>query len=195
MATRLYEVLTFANVAAGGMATLPHQLNVNGVPIVPDFLFSDAAGFSLVAADDASITVQNNNPGAATLDLALMSMFSIERYFGQGGPVSTGAPGSQVPQPFWVSGGGAGSAAKEQGFSYTVTGAEPDLANLVIPLPSARPSAAYNVQITPQTQAIQTTYNAPDADKTNNQFVLALGTDATAGDKFSFLIYDDFNTL
>lgn len=107
MATRLYEVLTFTNVGAGAQASLPHHLNANGLAVVPDLLYPDASGFSLVSADATQITVQNNNAGIASLDLALVSFFSMLRYFGQGGPVSQGGQGALVPQPFFVSGGGS----------------------------------------------------------------------------------------
>ena len=103
MATRIYQVLTFTNVAGGGgQATLPHNINVDGVARIPDFLYPDAGGFTLVAADATSVTVQNNNAVVASLDVALFFIYSTERLFGQ-------AASHLTPQPFWVSGGGSSS--------------------------------------------------------------------------------------
>lgn len=73
-------------------------------------------------------------------------------------------------------------------FQYTVTGAEPDLANLVIALPSAEPSASYAVHPAQEQFTNLLAMGVLTASKTTTQFVLSLAANATAGDVFSFLV-------
>jgi hypothetical protein len=78
----------------------------------------------------------------------------------------------------------------EQRFSYTVTGAEPDKANIVVALPAARANALYKVQCTQGTFAALLGQAVPVASRTNAQFVLSLSAMATAGDTFDFIVSD-----
>jgi len=81
-------------------------------------------------------------------------------------------------------------AGTTQRFAYTVTGLEPDLSDLVIPLPAARADALYQVQATQATAAFQLSMNIAAASRTNAQFVLSLSGPATAGDIFWFTVDD-----
>lgn len=82
-------------------------------------------------------------------------------------------------------------AGTPRAFSYTVLGTEPDLANLVIPLPAVRGSNAYLVWT--QMQGGTLFYGVPMIkSKTTTQFVLALSGNATAGDVFAFYVVDAF---
>lgn len=78
----------------------------------------------------------------------------------------------------------------EQVFSYTVTGLEPDPANLVIPLPAARADALYQVQCTQSTGTDFLGPQVPAASRTTAQFVLSLTSDASVGDVFWFTVQD-----
>ncbi len=73
-------------------------------------------------------------------------------------------------------------------FSYTVLGTEPDLANIVVPLPYVRPDAAYNVQATMGTFTAILGIAVPVLGRTVNDFVLSLTAGATAGDTFDFVV-------
>jgi hypothetical protein len=84
-------------------------------------------------------------------------------------------------------GGGAGLT---QNFQYVVTGLEPDLGELVIALPAARPDALYLVFIAQEEATSQVTTNVATASKAVGQFVLTLSAEATAGDIFSFSVID-----
>lgn len=77
-----------------------------------------------------------------------------------------------------------------QVFQYTVTGLEPDKANLVIALPATRADANYEVFVQQQTCTAQLASNVTDATKTINQFVLNLGAAAVANDVFAFTVAD-----
>jgi hypothetical protein len=87
------------------------------------------------------------------------------------------------------SGGGPSGAAMVP-FQYTVTGAEPDLANLTIPLPAARTSINYGVVVTQGTFTNLLACAVPIATKTLVNFVLSLSSAATAGDTFNFVVGD-----
>lgn len=87
-------------------------------------------------------------------------------------------------------GGGGGDTGNPQRFTYTVTGAEPDLSELVIALPAARASANYLVEMSQQEAAYQLGMNVATSSKTTTQFVLSLSANATAGDIFVFTVSD-----
>ncbi len=77
-----------------------------------------------------------------------------------------------------------------QRFSYTVTGVEPDLSELTIPLPAARANALYQVTPSQGTATFGLHMNVANASRTINQFVLSLSGNATAGDVFWFTVAD-----
>jgi hypothetical protein len=111
MATRLLQVLSFANVPASGNAMLVHQINVNGVPKRPDFTALSAQGFSVVVTT-TTVTVTNNNAAPASVDVWLELKHTIPRQLGS----------SQItdlsPQPFNASGGGtAGVDVRDEGLA------------------------------------------------------------------------------
>lgn len=90
-------------------------------------------------------------------------------------------------------GGGGGSGASQR-FAYTVNGTEPDLSDIVIPLPAARPNAGYLVQVTqaiedPLTQNFLGPAVKPSS-RTGAQFRLLLTSDAAVGDTFWFTVDD-----
>jgi hypothetical protein len=87
-------------------------------------------------------------------------------------------------------GGGGGGGGNAQRFAYEVVGDEPDLANLVIALPSARANALYQVWVQQGDVTSQLQTNVELASRTTAQFVLSLGADATAGDVFWFYVDD-----
>jgi hypothetical protein len=82
------------------------------------------------------------------------------------------------------------SVGAVQRFTYTVTGAEPDLTALVIALPANRATNTYQVYWS-QDQATNVLGAAVlTASKTVAQFVLTLTGAATAGDIFNFMVVD-----
>lgn len=78
--------------------------------------------------------------------------------------------------------------ASNEAFTYTVTGMESDLQNLTITLPSPI-LVPYIVKPAQEVCAFQTTMSVASSSKTSNNFVLSLGTPATASDVFSFNIH------
>jgi hypothetical protein len=105
--TRLRQILTFANVpAGGGLATLPHDINVDGIARIPDVIALDNLAFDVTApTDSGQVTVVNQTPAgaAATCHAWLFYDHSIDRAY----------PGEQLaPAPFVIRGGGLFAAAQ-----------------------------------------------------------------------------------
>lgn len=83
-----------------------------------------------------------------------------------------------------------GESGHPQSFSYTVTGIEADLSELVIALPVARATALYRVTPAQGTCTFGLNMSVANASRTVNQFVLSLSGNATAGDVFWFDVAD-----
>jgi hypothetical protein len=110
--TRLHQIVTFSGVAPGGVVTLPHDINVHGVPFVPDRVFRDNCAFSVMAMTTTSVTVQNTTGGVQSLNLWLEYLYSSDRVFELPGPtLDDFGSGHLTPNPFvagcGVNGGGA----------------------------------------------------------------------------------------
>lgn len=104
MANRLHQILDFVNVVAGGQATLPHDLNIGGTPVVPDRVLQseDNVDFDVVAVTATAMTVQNNGAAPASASFWLERLHTIERVYGS--DLTT----ALVPQPFVAGGGSSG---------------------------------------------------------------------------------------
>jgi len=102
MADRLIQILTFVDVPGGGGAVpLPHQININGIPQVPDFVALDVGGFA-IAVTTTTCTVTNNNVDPVTVNVWLELKHSIPRVLGA---VQTT---ELTPRPFVAAAGGGG---------------------------------------------------------------------------------------
>jgi hypothetical protein len=80
-----------------------------------------------------------------------------------------------------------------QAFTYTVTGAEPDLSDFVVPLPAARVNDDYVVTWGLGGVSVIFGVDAPDliaGDRTTAQFRVVLSQPAVVGDKIDFIIMD-----
>jgi hypothetical protein len=184
MATTLHEVLTFADIPPGGIATLPHTLNVNQVPVPPDILFRDNGNFTIIAASDVSVTVQNTAAGVETLNAWLFVLHTMERQFGSVEITSLS------PQPFIpAASGGGGGGSTAISFRYIASGGEIDF---TVSLPFAWSSANYNILCSCQGVATIPGIDLPDGlgDRTNTQFRVVLSFALTAGDTLAFSISD-----
>ncbi len=95
MATTLLQIIDFVGVAASGSSSLPHNINVNGIPKVPDVVLPSAAGFTITVTQ-TTVTVTNNNSAPASIRVYLQLNHSIPRVF------RAGTAGT----PFVASGGG-----------------------------------------------------------------------------------------
>lgn len=89
-----------------------------------------------------------------------------------------------------LGGGGAGGTGHLQSFQYVVTGAEPDLTSIAIPLPAARASATYVVTCTCNGVTDILDVDCPRSTYTINGFTLVLTSAAQAGDVFGFHVFD-----
>jgi len=107
MSTRLIQIVATGNLGAGGSIVIPHDLNIDGTAVKPDFIAFDATGFSAVATA-TTVTVTNDNTGAASSNVWLERKHTIPRQLG--GDVLS-------PSPFVVAdgveGGGGGSPVNE----------------------------------------------------------------------------------
>jgi len=81
MGTQLKNIVSFRDVPAAGQATLPHNLNWSGHPVVPDVAWPSAGGFSL-QFDATSVTVTNNGAALADVNVLVESWHSFDRCFG-----------------------------------------------------------------------------------------------------------------
>jgi hypothetical protein len=75
-----------------------------------------------------------------------------------------------------------------QVFFYTVTGAEPDLSALVIPIPVATADVNYAVVATCQGAVGIVPFDIPNASKTTTHFVAIATGDLTAADAIAFFL-------
>ena len=89
-----------------------------------------------------------------------------------------------------IGSGGGGDTGSAQRFQYTVTGLEPDLTELEIPLPAARANAAYLVWATQEEATNQVAMSVDTGSKTINDFILSLSGEAAVGDIFTFQVAD-----
>lgn len=111
MATQLFSIVRFVNVAPGGMAVLPHGLAWSApgggeLPQTPDFMTADLAGWT-VTADDTNVTVTNNQAVAASTDIWCWLINTPDRAFGDA------AIKELVPRPFVLNQGGSGGVGSD----------------------------------------------------------------------------------
>lgn len=92
---RLWNSLTFTNVADGATVALPHGLTSNGKALVPDFGWLDKGDFT-PTADATNVSVTNNTGGVTTVHVLVCAIHSVARVFGGSANLS--------PKPFWVVG-------------------------------------------------------------------------------------------
>jgi hypothetical protein len=90
------------------------------------------------------------------------------------------------PTDWILLGTGAAPAPQAQVFQYTVTGAEPDLSELTISIPTATANTSYGVVFT--TQGAVRTLVGDINTKTTTTFRLSLTGDASAGDVLTFYL-------
>jgi hypothetical protein len=104
MGSQLIQSVSFTNVAPAGQATLPHNINANGLALVPDFVAVTNGAFEVITVTDSAVTVQNNGVAAGDCYVWLEFKHTIQRAFD-----AVGVP-SLTPNPFIV-GSQDGSAA------------------------------------------------------------------------------------
>lgn len=164
-------------VAVDGTTIAGTGKTASSLHVVPAGLDDKVA----VLSDGTTISGTGKTGSALHVDPAgLAGLVAVDHDGTLSGDGTSGSPLSVIS--------GAGTP---RAFSYTVLGTEPDLANLVIPLPAVRGSNAYLVW--PQMQAGTNFFGMPMVkSKTTSQFVLALSANATAGDVFAFYLVDAF---
>lgn len=190
--SRLHNILTATNIAAGGFAVLAHGLNVQGVAVLPEFIDIENGAFDVTAFTTTTITVQNISAAIATGRFEVQFRHSMVR--ADGPPVS--GPFTPIGvTPFIRRGSnlGAGGTGNLQSFRYTVTGAEPDLADFMVPLPAARSTDVYRVTGDLAGATVIVGLDFPDlvaGDRTTTDFRLQATAALTAGDQIDFHVFD-----
>lgn len=123
MSSTLHQIVTFVDLAPGATATLPHNANINGVPVVPDLVARDEATFMILDVTATDITVENGGPVTTSCNVWVWSLHSLERAFG--------GPTAMDPRPFIIGGGSGQSGAWSTGdtYEYAVVD-EPTLSDL-----------------------------------------------------------------
>jgi hypothetical protein len=86
MSTRLINILTFTNIAAGATSAQAHLLNIgtssSGVPIIPDLVEFDNSAFDMVSCTSTTLTVINRGGVTATANVRVSYDHSIQRAYG-----------------------------------------------------------------------------------------------------------------
>jgi hypothetical protein len=77
MGTILKNVLSFTGLAIGVPAVLPHRLNVNGIPVLPDLVAGNGPNFTIVATA-TDITVTRTASAAALVDIYVEHWHTVE---------------------------------------------------------------------------------------------------------------------
>lgn len=184
--TRLNQVLTFTNVIAGATVALPHNINVNGVAVIPDFVFPDNSNFQVVSCTTTTLTVKNGGTSTQTLNAWLWRQHTIDRAYG----------GRQItnlsPQPFVPAGGsGGGGGSTQEAFRYVATGAEGS--DFFVTLPAARAVDTYKVFGQCAGVAMIFGMDLPDilaGDRTTTQFRVVTTGAVSAADQIDFFVTD-----
>lgn len=151
------------------------QTSVMGNGTIHDPLRAVPGGVG-VAVDDVSIA------GDGTTDDPLHTLSFGTQVLVDG----TTIVGSGVTGDPLIAIGGGGGGGFIQPFTYTVTGVEPDLANLVIPVSPSQPDGAYVVVSSQGNRA--SFLGMAIESQVGAHFVLALTNVATAGDVFEFVL-------
>jgi len=95
--TVYYDVLVFV-VPAGQTVTLPHNINENGLPVVPDMLYRDSMSTTVDSVTSTHVTLTNpTSSGAVNCTVMLQQFLSVERGFKD-------AAQTIAPRPFIVGG-------------------------------------------------------------------------------------------
>ena len=195
MATRLQQVLTFTAVAPAGQQSLPHLINWDGRPVVPDWLISQDTNpaFTLISADTSQITIRNDTGVAADFVFWLHSLYAPTRAFGSQPATPAGEFLSPLPFVIGGGGGGGGGTSAFQAFRYTVTGLEPDPSDFFVPLPAVRANDVYRIASTLAGVAVIVAYDLPDlvpGDRTTVQFRIVTSAPLAVGDQIDFMVSD-----
>ena len=149
----------------------------NGSPSDPLSVIPDALA---VVTDD--VTIGGDGLEGAPLHAIFPGFYDNVKVKTDG----TSIVGSGVTGDPLIATGGSSSSAFIQTFSYTVTGIEPDLANIPITISPSQPDANYGLSVT---QDVKTNFLAMSiASKAGAGFTLELSNNATAGDKFDFVV-------
>ena len=185
MATQLRNIVRFTGVAPSTPTSLAHNLNLDGVGLVPDLLIQSRGDYT-VTADDTNVTVTNNGLIASSIDVFVVHWHTIDRVFGADTVTSL------TPQPFVVVGDSAGSATgNEQIFRFTAAGGEGS--DFTVTLPSARPNDNYVIMASLADAASIFGMRFPDTlagDRTTTTFRVLTTAALTAGDVIEFRVID-----
>ena len=112
MASQYINVLSFAGLAVGVPASLPHGLNFNGRALIPDEVIPQIGGFT-VAADATNVTVTRTDNSPAAVFVLTKAWPSSMRAFGATNPAPGTQPdGSLALQPFVFNAGGSEAAGR-----------------------------------------------------------------------------------
>lgn len=187
MATVLKNVIAFTGLVVGVPTARAHGLNINGISVAPDFVIPATNGYTITASATQITVTRDSVDAEEDLNVFCERWHSIERVLPLPGQL-TGLI------PFIAIGGGAGGGGggTVTGFDYTVTGAEPDLANIVIAIPGAPLATDEYIATVTQGGADADDFLGPKvvtATQTDSQFVLSLTSEAEAGYVFNFLLF------
>lgn len=97
MATQLFNIVRFTNIAAGATVSIAHGLNWNDTDVVPDRVMWANAAFT-VTADSAFVTATNTGAVTDSTDVLVEAFHTLLRAFGSEQTTTL------TPQPFYLPG-------------------------------------------------------------------------------------------
>lgn len=180
MTTVLKNIIHFTGLVVGIPTNLPHGLNINGVPVLPQLGGADAHGFTFTA----------NTVNLTAIRLASASGGTVNCYVEHWHTIEALLPPTQLAGlvPFFFSNDGGGSGGGGQAFQYTVTGLEPDPSEITITLPVAMPNNAYGVVAQCQGCINIVGFDIPVTSRTTTNFLAIATGNLQAGDIILFVI-------
>jgi hypothetical protein len=106
VATRLINIVEIETADVGDPVSVPHFLNIDGRPVVPDLVIPDVGGFT-VTADGTNVTATATFAAESeTVRVWVAYLHTMDRVFGATTPPPGTPPdGSLTPQPFVTSPG------------------------------------------------------------------------------------------
>ena len=183
--TMLVLLVPIVEAGGGGGTVITDEVTIGGVGSLADPIHAIFTGFY----DNVAVAVDGTTIGGDGLSGDPLTVIPAGLY----DKIEVATDGTTIGGTGLASSalrviGGPGSP---ETFTYTVTGAEPDLANIAITFGTPRGDDLYNVFAA--MQGGTNFYGVPQIkSKTDDGFTLALSANAVAGDVWAFYVADVF---
>lgn len=113
MATQLANIVVFPPVAPLATVALPHNLNEEDTPFVPDLYARQTAGDFTIAIDDTNVTVTNNGAAPEAIQVFVWRQHTVLRAYGSVANVNLPVQPYELGGPNSGGGGGGGGTLQD----------------------------------------------------------------------------------